>query len=271
MALRAVASLDGPDLAPATAALKDLEALEKLLPENLRYVLEARAMLEYELRAAEVLSRKEYEEILQKYDRSRAYSRAAAEILASFRKRLAVEFVAEGHREGWKYDPFETDVDVRRRHLYEDARAKAFVLDQPEGLRVMRRAIPQAVRGYTLDYAFAPARGKPVLAPQWVLVLTDATKPVHLQLVGTPDDVAVFETYPDGRSGKEICRHKFREIGGWRKLSIVPVGKSIVVYDDAHPAFKVTPPAGGGLETRLELGLTGGALKLRSLKTPADD
>ena len=48
-------------------------------------------------------------------------------------------------------------------------------------------------------------------------------------------------------------------------------GKMALVYDHARLALKVTPPEGGGLETHLEIGLTGGALKLRSLKTPNDE
>jgi ribosomal protein L12E/L44/L45/RPP1/RPP2 len=267
-ALRAVATLDGTDHLPAIAVLQDLEGLEKLLPENLRYVLEARAMLVYELHAAEALSRKDYEEVLQNFDRSRAAPRAASAVLAAFQREAAVEFVAEGHREGWKYEPFESDPDVRRRHLYEDIKNKAFVLDQSDGVRVMRRAVPQASRGYVFEYAFVPAVGKPAGVPQWVLILTDASKPVHLQLVGTPDGMAVFETFPDGKSGKEVARHAFREVGGWRKIAIVPLGKMALVYDHSRLAFKVAPPEGGGLETHLEIGLTGGALKLRSLKTP---
>ena len=249
IALRGVAGLDGGDPSPARATLDGLKALESRLPKTLLYALECLAMLEYELQAADALLRNEVETVLVKFDRSRAYPRAAAAALAGFRKRPGVEFIAQGHREAWKFEPYETDVEIRRRHLYEDSENGAFVLDQPTGRRAMRRSVPQASRGYVLEYAFLPVEA----GAQWTQVLTE-----DLRLVGTHQGLALVE-----KDGKPVSTHAFEGTGPWRSLTIVPVGTQVLVYDGARLAFQRTAAR---LETRLEIGLSGGALKLRSLK-----
>lgn len=264
--LRAAQALETSDFELATTVQRDLESLEKVLPKNLAYALEPRALLAYEVRAAQAHQNKAYEEVLTTYERSRSYPRSLREVVAQFVKKTTTERIDKAELESWKLSPFEQDPEERGRHIYRDDQEKAWVVDQAEGFRSLSRTMDQARSGLALETRFDPAPLAPLESAGWVLGLTDPAKDTRLEITGNRTTLALFEVAKGKTEGKLLGSVVYKNAGGFHRLLIVPLGTLLLVYDEDALAFKVSPPTASELDPNVRIGVSGGALRIKSIK-----
>jgi serine/threonine-protein kinase len=265
-AVRAGQALMTPDFDLAAQVLRDLDKLVALLPKNLEYALEARALVTYELSAARALEKGRTLEVLSKYDRSRSYARALRDVHAAFVQKASAESFDRALIESWKFVPFEQDPEERGRHVYRDDREKAWVIEEVQGFRKLSRTLEAARSGYRIETRFDPAPLAPLETSGWVLGLTDPSRDTRLEITGNRTSLALFELPRGVQEGKLLASRHYGTPEGFHRLSVVPLGELLLVFDEDELAFKVTLPAGTQLDPNLRIGVSGGSLRLRSVR-----
>jgi hypothetical protein len=214
--------------------------LREKLPEDLHYWLEPTQALEFEVRAADALERKEYLELITTYAQSRAFPRAVQAIYSEFTSGSFSNVMEGGQALNWEPEPRREDGEEQGTFTYLDWRTKNFIVRSVDQKQTIVRTLDRADEGYSISL-----KGD---ASLWTVELNE-----ELRLEWIDGQLRFMQG--EKRLGSVEASPTF--------ITMIPIGNQILIY----LADRFTFITLANLGKKIRIGVLRGIVRISAIRT----